>query len=124
MNRTPTREELFERMLEPVAIDPVLWMTPAEIRAELASDGFDVAALEREAVEIFRRHTRKRRFLTPWLAALMLPLTIIGSCVDVFGPAIPALPIFAKAPPAESPLPTATAAAPAPTPEADDGGAP
>jgi len=51
MIRKPTPEQLLERMLTPFddEIDAVVSMTPEEVRASLAADGYDVAEIEREA---------------------------------------------------------------------------
>ena len=121
--KPPNPEQLLRRMLEPFdEMDPILSMTDKEIRADLAKDGYDVAAIDREARAFLGLPPKRKPRLPPsLLASIILPLTVIGSCIDVFGPAIPAtLPLFAKASPSSADVPIVTAAAAAPP--AVDGG--
>jgi hypothetical protein len=121
MSRKPTPAELFERMLEPFddEIDEALSMTPEEIRASLAADGYDVAAIERDARAFLRLD--KPRINPARLACFIAPFAFVSGLIEVCGPAAPAaLPVLANA--TASPPAVTGAAPPVPAPDGIDGG--
>jgi hypothetical protein len=108
-----------------LALEEQLAMSPAAVRASLASRGHDVRALEAEA-RAFLGIAKPKRSKAGFLAMIGAPSVILTAIVQALTAGAPAIPILAKAP---SDTPAVTAAAPPPTSpvrgrdETKDGGA-
>ncbi len=134
--KPPTPEELFRRMIEPFEdeespeefelrldreLERTLAMTPAEIRADLAAMGYDVAAIERDAREFLGRMGWRPplRRIQGRLLSVAAPLLVLTSLAGAAPSLIETLPLAARA---ASEPPAVTAAAPPTFTDSADGG--
>ena len=129
----PTPEELWARMLNPfepeeeleMMLDEemhrTLAMTNEEIRADLTAMGCDVAAIEREAREFFKKMGWRPARQRNRLLSVVAPIAILGGLADVLAPSIPEL-IPLAAHPQTEPAPVSVGAGdPAYEPHEDGG---
>jgi hypothetical protein len=125
----PTPEELFERMVTPFdddrsqfelmldrELERTLAMTPAQIRAELEADGYDLAEVERNFRRLLASFGKRKRSRLYSVA----PFALIAAAL---GPVVASVPeILPLAASVETDTTPQVATGAAPPPPTQDGG--